>query len=66
MNTAPLVMLHGWALNLRVFDVLVEHLEAPASQPRFDISRFDLPGHGRAPEPSDIYNDQAEGAWDIG
>ncbi|MEY3712625.1 MAG: hypothetical protein RL321_245 [Pseudomonadota bacterium] len=66
MSAAPLVMLHGWALNLRVFDELVEQLEAPAAQPRFDISRFDLPGHGRAPEPSEIYNDQAEGAWDIG
>jgi pimeloyl-[acyl-carrier protein] methyl ester esterase len=59
-------MLHGWALNLRVFDELVRELEAPASQPRFDISRFDLPGHGRAPEPSDLYSDNADGAWDIG
>lgn len=66
MSAVPLVMLHGWALNLRVFDELVDALEAPASQPRFDISRFDLPGHGRAPEPSNLYNDQAENAWDIG
>jgi pimeloyl-[acyl-carrier protein] methyl ester esterase len=66
MSAIPLVMLHGWALNLRVFDELVESLAAPASQPRFDISRFDLPGHGRAPEPSGLYGDQAEGAWDIG
>jgi pimeloyl-[acyl-carrier protein] methyl ester esterase len=66
MNTAALVMLHGWALNLRVFDELVEQLEAPAAQPRFDITRLDLPGHGRAPEPSDLYGDQVEGAWDIG
>lgn len=66
MRAIPLVMLHGWALNLRVFDELVEKLEAPASQPRFEISRFDLPGHGRAPEPSDLYGDHADGAWDIG
>lgn len=65
MSAIPLVMLHGWALNLRVFDELVEELEAPASQPRFDISRFDLPGHGRAPEPSDLYGDHEDGAWDI-
>jgi len=66
MSAIPLVMLHGWALNLRVFDELVEKLESPASQPRFEISRFDLPGHGRAPEPSDLYGDHADGAWDIG
>jgi pimeloyl-[acyl-carrier protein] methyl ester esterase len=66
MSAIPLVMLHGWALNLRVFDELVEKLEAPASQPRFDISRCDLPGHGRAPEPPDLYGDEAEGAWDVG
>ncbi len=65
MSAIPLVMLHGWALNLRVFDELVEKLEAPASQPRFDISRCDLPGHGRAPEPSELYGDEAEGAWNI-
>ena len=30
MSAIPLVMLHGWALNLRVFDELVESLAAPA------------------------------------
>lgn len=66
MSAIPLVMLHGWALNLRVFDGLVDELEAPSSQPRFDIERFDLPGHGREPEPPHLHDDQADGAWDIG
>jgi pimeloyl-ACP methyl ester carboxylesterase len=46
MNTAALVMLHGWALNLRVFDELVEQLEAPAAQPRFDITEIRWRAHG--------------------
>jgi len=66
MSAMPLVMLHGWALNLRVFDELVDQLEAPAAQPRFDIQRFDLPGHGRAPEPPELYNYNPDGAWDMG
>lgn len=63
--SVPLVMLHGWALNLRVFDQLVARLEAPAEQPRFDITRLDLPGHGRAAEPPHIYGSDSDGAWDI-
>lgn len=61
----PLVMLHGWALNLRVFDQLVARLETPAAQPRFDITRLDLPGHGRAAEPPHLYGNDPERAWDI-
>ena len=39
----PLVLLHGWSMNLRVFDALVAQLDL--------ISRLiavDLPGHGRS------------------
>ena len=39
-----LVLLHGWALNLRVWDGLVEQLRG-----RFRLIRLDLPGHGRSP-----------------
>ena len=39
-----LVMLHGWGLNLRVFDALRDEL---ASQ--FEVIGIDLPGHGRSP-----------------
>lgn len=46
---APLVLLHGWGLNSRVFDPLVARLGA-----RFDITRIDLPGHGRSPEPAGL------------
>ena len=51
---APLVMLHGWALNSRVFDTLVARLGA-----RFEITRIDLPGHGRSPEPPGL----ADAGW---
>jgi pimeloyl-[acyl-carrier protein] methyl ester esterase len=40
-----LVMLHGWGLNLRVFDALSERL-----RDAFEVIRIDLPGHGRSPE----------------
>lgn len=39
----PLVMLHGWGMNLRVFDLLREDLAACESW------AIDLPGHGRSP-----------------
>lgn len=39
----PLVMLHGWGMNLRVFDALREHLAA------HETIAIDLPGHGRSP-----------------
>jgi pimeloyl-[acyl-carrier protein] methyl ester esterase len=38
-----LVMLHGWGLNLAVFDDLAARLA-----PRYDVLRLDLPGHGRS------------------
>ena len=42
----PLVLLHGWALNLRVFDPVVRPLAA-----HFTVHTIDLPGHGRSPGP---------------
>jgi pimeloyl-[acyl-carrier protein] methyl ester esterase len=38
-----LVLLHGWGLNLRVFDALVAQLEGD-----FRLTLVDLPGHGRS------------------
>jgi pimeloyl-[acyl-carrier protein] methyl ester esterase len=40
----PLVLWHGWGLNLRVFDELRDALAAD-----FEIFAIDLPGHGRSP-----------------
>lgn len=42
--TLPLVMLHGWSMNLRVFDSIIADIGA--NRP---ILRFDLPGHGQRP-----------------
>jgi pimeloyl-[acyl-carrier protein] methyl ester esterase len=39
-----LVLLHGWGLNLRVWDTLAERLST-----RCEVMAFDLPGHGRSP-----------------
>ncbi|MEJ0098992.1 MAG: pimeloyl-ACP methyl ester esterase BioH [Pseudomonadota bacterium] len=39
----PIVMLHGWGMNLRVFDLLRTDLAA------FETWAIDLPGHGRSP-----------------
>ncbi len=41
---APLVLLHGWGLNVRVWDSLSALLAE-----RFRLLRVDLPGHGRSP-----------------
>lgn len=41
---APVVLLHGWGLNLRVFDPLIEALES-----RLRLIAVDLPGHGNSP-----------------
>lgn len=41
---SPLVMLHGWGLNLRVWDGL-----ARALADERHVLRIDLPGHGRSP-----------------
>jgi pimeloyl-[acyl-carrier protein] methyl ester esterase len=38
-----LVLLHGWGMNLRVFDGLAEELAR-----RFRVIAIDLPGHGRS------------------
>jgi len=40
----PLVLLHGWALNLRVFDALARELAASHR-----VIAVDLPGHGCSP-----------------
>lgn len=39
----PLVLLHGWSMNLRAFDALAAQLE-----PKFELIAVDLPGHGRS------------------
>jgi pimeloyl-[acyl-carrier protein] methyl ester esterase len=39
----PIVMLHGWGMNLRVFDLLRADLA------EYDTWAIDLPGHGRSP-----------------
>lgn len=41
-DVAPLVMLHGWGMNLRVFDTLRERLGPLPTR------AIDLPGHGRS------------------
>lgn len=44
-GTLPIVMLHGWGMNLRVFDPL------RALLPTRTTRATDLPGHGRSPWP---------------
>ena len=64
----PLVMLHGWALNLRVFDDLVSRLtewSKSGAGIALSITRLDLPGHGRAAEPAAIHHHDAARGWDI-
>ena len=39
----PLVLLHGWSMNLRAFDALAAQLEST-----FELIAVDLPGHGRS------------------
>jgi pimeloyl-[acyl-carrier protein] methyl ester esterase len=57
-GTGPdLVLLHGWSLNLRVWDGLVETLSD-----RFRMIAVDLPGHGRSPW-SNGRGTPAEQAW---
>jgi pimeloyl-[acyl-carrier protein] methyl ester esterase len=46
-DAAPLVLLHGWGMNLRVFDRLRAAL---ADEHR--VLAIDLPGHGRSPWPA--------------
>ena len=69
MSRLSLVMLHGWALNLRVFDDLVARLQQWSVSDggvALEITRLDLPGHGRALEPAAIHHHDAERGWDIG
>lgn len=40
----PLVLLHGWGMNLRVFDGLIDKLAAHHA-----VIAIDLPGHGKSP-----------------
>jgi pimeloyl-[acyl-carrier protein] methyl ester esterase len=40
---APLVLLHGWGLNVRVWDSI-----APQLATRYKVIAIDLPGHGRS------------------
>ena len=42
-EAAPLVLLHGWGMNLRVFDGLRAALVA-----QYRVTAIDLPGHGRS------------------
>lgn len=44
---APLVLLHGWGLNLRVFDALRAQLAQ-----HYAVTALDLPGHGASPWPA--------------
>jgi pimeloyl-[acyl-carrier protein] methyl ester esterase len=46
-SPTPLVMLHGWGLNQRVFDAVALRLAG-----RFEVLRPDLPGHGRSEAPA--------------
>jgi pimeloyl-[acyl-carrier protein] methyl ester esterase len=43
-GSEPLVLLHGWGLNLRVFDALADALAT-----HYRVTAIDLPGHGRSP-----------------
>src|SRR5579859_5527284 len=52
-----LVLLHGWGLNVRVWDGLVDELSD-----RFRMIAIDLPGHGRSP-PGSGRGTPAEQAW---
>jgi pimeloyl-[acyl-carrier protein] methyl ester esterase len=45
----PLLLLHGWGMNLRVFDALRAGLAA-----RYTVTALDLPGHGRSPWNADL------------
>ena len=47
-----LVLLHGWAMNLRVFDVLAATLARD-----FTVLAIDLPGHGRSTEAATLAHD---------
>ena len=50
-----LVLLHGWGMNLRVFDGL-----AAALAPRYRVIAIDLPGHGRSDWDASIHTPAAQ------
>lgn len=52
-----LVLLHGWGLNVRVWDALAEAL-----RDRFQVIAIDLPGHGRSPWLSERASLEAQAA----
>jgi pimeloyl-[acyl-carrier protein] methyl ester esterase len=52
-----LALLHGWGMNLRVFDPLRARL-APA----LSLQLVDLPGHGKSPWPQDFSDSQLSAA----
>ena len=56
-NGPDLVLLHGWGLNVRVWDGLVQELRG-----RFRLIAVDLPGHGKSPWTSGRVT-PAEQAW---
>ena len=56
-NGPDLVLLHGWGLNVRVWDGLVADL-----RDRFRLIAVDLPGHGKSPW-TPGRNTPAEQAW---
>jgi pimeloyl-[acyl-carrier protein] methyl ester esterase len=59
-GTGPdLALIHGWALNLRVWDGLVQALSG-----HFRLLALDLPGHGRSPW-NTSHGTPAEQAWAI-
>jgi len=49
----PLVLWHGWGMNLRVFDGLRDALSG-----RYRLIATDLPGHGLSPWPADTDDEQ--------
>jgi len=56
-NGPDLVLLHGWGLNVRVWDGLVQEMRG-----RFRLIAVDLPGHGKSPWTSGRVT-PAEQAW---
>ena len=49
----PLVLLHGWGMNLRVFDPLRDALAM-----HYTVTALDLPGHGRSAWPEHLSAEQ--------
>jgi pimeloyl-[acyl-carrier protein] methyl ester esterase len=47
----PIALIHGWALNSRVFGPLMERMSG-----QYSIRTIDLPGHGASPWPPRFYD----------